>query len=252
MQTYAEAFADIYNTHWINFANRVAPLLFDFYAQTPAGQEHPSLLDVCCGTGQLALYFLAQDYRVIGLDSSPAMLAHARENARAYVETGQARFIEGDAAAFTLDTQVGLAVSTYDALNHLPDMAALRGACHSVAAALVEGGWFLFDLNTRAGLQHWSGVSVQPGEELLLLTRGVVIEEQQRAYTHITGFKRQENGLYARFDQVAYNSIFALAEVAAALREAGFRHVYCARLEDLQTPVEQPENLLRVFFVAQK
>ncbi len=252
MQIYDPAFARVYNARWAGFAHRVAPLIFDFYEQTPTGHEHKSLLDLCCGTGQLAGYFLARDYRVTGLDSSPGMLAHARENARAHIEAGQARFIEGDAADYALDAPVGLVVATYDALNHLPDRAALRGAFRSTHAALVDGGWFIFDLNTRAGLLRWSGVNVQNDEDALLITRGVVVAEQDRAYTQITGFTRQESGLYERFEQVAYNTMFDLAEVEAALREAGFRRAYCARVDALDTPLEHPESESRVFIVAQK
>lgn len=252
MQAYNEGFARIYNLRWRDFAQRVAPHIREFYEGQATGQVDKSLLDLCCGTGQLALHFLENGYTVIGLDLSPAMLQYARENARAHIEEGRARFVEGDAADFSLDDRFGLVVSTFDALNHLPDMAALCGCFRSVHAVLADGGRFIFDLNTRRGLRRWGGVSVQESEDLTIITRGLVLDDQNRAYTQISGFLRLDSGLYERFEQTAYNTIFDLDEVHAALLDAGFHGAYFARERDLTTPIDAPEDESRVYSVAQK
>jgi SAM-dependent methyltransferase len=249
---YNPGFANVYNLRWGGFANHIAPRIREFYESLPLGQVNKSMLDVCCGTGQLALHFLENGYDVTGLDVSPAMLRYAIEKTQVYVDQGRARFVEGDAANFVLDSQFGLVVSTFDALNHLPDMAALRGCFRSVAAVLVEEGCFIFDLNTRYGLQRWSDASVQMTDDVAIFTRGVLVEEQRRFYTQISGFLRTECGLYERFDQTAFNTIFEMDTVHAALLEAGFRSAYCARSDDLVTPLDNPEVEPRVFFVAEK
>lgn len=251
MQAYNEGFARIYNMRWRDFAQRIAPYIRAFYEEK-AGADDRSLLDICCGTGQLALHFLENGHTVTGLDLSPAMLQYARENAREYIEAGRARFVEGDAADFSLEDRFGLAVSTYDALNHLPDMDALRGCFRSVFAALIDGGWFIFDLNTRRGLRRWSGVSVQESEDLTLITRGLVLDDKNRAYTQISGFVKLDNGLYERFEQMAFNTMFDLNAVRAALLATGFRSAYFARGRDLAMPVDLPEEEPRVYVVAQK
>lgn len=252
MQAYNEDFAKIYNVRWRDFAQNIAPRIREFYEGTATGQADKSLLDVCCGAGHLALHFLENGYDVTGLDASPAMLHYARENTRAYIDQGRACFVEGDAADFSLDDRFGLAVSTFDALNHLPDMDALRGCFRSVYAALAEVGWFLFDLNTRRGLQRWGGMSVLEGDDLVLITRGMVMDEQNRAYTQISGFLKLDSGLYERFEQTAYNTMFTLDEVRAALLDVGFRSVHFARSGDLATPLDAPEDEPRTFIVAQK
>jgi SAM-dependent methyltransferase len=249
---YNPGFANIYNLRWGGFANHVAPRIREFYESTPLGQVNTSMLDVCCGTGQLALHFLENGYDVTGLDFSPAMLRYAVEKTQAYVDQGRARFVEGDAANFTLDRQFGLALSTFDALNHLLDVAALRGCFRSVFAVLVQDGRFVFDLNTRHGLQRWSDASVQMTDDVAIFTRGVLVEEQRRFYTQISGFLRTEGGLYERFDQTAFNTIFEMDAVHAALLEAGFCSAYCARSDDLATPLDDPETESRVFFVVEK
>ncbi|MBN1874693.1 MAG: class I SAM-dependent methyltransferase, partial [Anaerolineae bacterium] len=194
MQTYNKGFARVYNMRWGDFANNVAPLIRLFYESTPIGQTNKTLLDVCCGVGHLALHFLEHGYRVTGLDLSPEMLVYARERTQVYMDQGKVTFVEGNAANFTLDATFGLVTSTFDALNHLPTLDDLQGCFRSVAAVLEADGWFVFDLNTRHGLERWGGMTLQETDTLSLSTRGVIVEELGRAYTHISGFFRREDG----------------------------------------------------------
>ena len=253
MQAYHAGFARIYNLRWGGFAQQVAPMLRRFYEDSPLCLANQTVLDLCCGTGQLAAIFLAAGYTVIGLDSSEAMLMYARENNLPYVVSGQARFIQGDASHFQLEPPVGLVVSTYDALNHLQDAEALKSCFECVFPVLEEGGIFIFDLNTKAGLRRWNGINLDDSsEDLLLLTRGIFEETGGKAWTKITGFVKEENGLYSRFEETAYNTVFELDWVKTALLETGWKEVYFAVSPDLNTPLREPEKEKRVFVVAQK
>jgi SAM-dependent methyltransferase len=253
MQAYNRAFANIYNERWIHFAQHVAPQIQAFYESTPLGDADKRMLDVCCGTGQLAVHFLQQGYTVVGIDLSEDMLGHAWQNAAQYVEAGQARFLQADAANFSLDDRFGLAVSTFDALNHLPDEEALRDCFQCVHDVLVPGGTFIFDLNTRSGLRaKWNGLRVQDTDEIFLMDSGAYDEAGNKAWVKITGFVRVEDGLYQRFTQVAYNTVFDLAWVQAALLETGFNSAHCAHVEELGAPIDDPEAESRAFVVAQK
>jgi SAM-dependent methyltransferase len=249
MQAYNAAFARVYNRYVGEFARDAAPRLFDFYTRTGIAPENPSLLDVCCGTGQLALHFLERGFRVTGIDLSEPMLDHARENTRMFVQAGQARFVQANASQFTLDERFGLATSTFDALNHLLDEAALRGCFASVRASMVEGGTFIFDLNTRLGLQRWNNINVTDTAELMLVTRGTY-DGGDRAYMRISGFIRDDDGRYSRFEEQAYNTVFDLGRVRDLLLETGWRDPYFARLNDLSAPLDEPEREGRVFVVA--
>jgi SAM-dependent methyltransferase len=251
-QAYSAAFARVYNQAWAGFANRHAPLLRAFYEQTPIGQTDRSVLDVCCGTGQLAAHFLEHGYRVAGIDLSEPMLEHARTNCRPYVESGQARFIQADASGFEVDGRFGLAVSTYDALNHLPDLKALAGCFRSAHAAVADGGWLIFDLNTVAGLRRWNALSVTETEALTLIQRGVFDEPGGRAYALLSGFLRGLDGRHERFEETAYNTAFDLGAVQARLAEAGWRDSYYADAQDLSAALGAPEEQGRVFAVAHK
>jgi len=73
------------------------------------------VLDAACGTGRHSAYLAARGHRVVGVDSSPDMLARARGKVR----TG--RFLEGSMEAIPLaDASVDAVVCAL-ALVHLPD-----------------------------------------------------------------------------------------------------------------------------------
>ncbi len=253
MQAYNAEFARLYNLRWGGFAQRIAPLIRNFFETTPIGQSNRSVLDVCCGTGQLAVLFLEAGYKVVGIDSSEQMLIFAKENAKRFLGSGQAQFVQGDASNFVLDDRFGLVVSTYDALNHLENEEALKQCFHCVFNVLEKGGFFVFDLNTRLGLRRWNSITIDDSsDESLIITRGIYHEDGGKAWTKITGFIQEDNGLYRRSDLTALNTVFDLEQVKNSLLESGWQMMYFASGQDLKSPISEPEAQSRIFIVAQK
>jgi SAM-dependent methyltransferase len=251
MQAYGPAFARAYQLRWGGFARQVTPRLIDFYAHTAAGQARRPVLDLCCGTGLAAQGFVEAGYQVTGLDLSPHMLAYARQNTAAHIGW-HARFVRADAARFALAGHFGLAVALYDALNHLPDLAALRSCFRCTADAVAPGGVFIFDLNTRLGLRHWNVTSVDDSPQALVITRSSFDGSGERAVLNVTGFLRRDDGAFERFDEAVYNTIFEIQTVLWTLLDVGWVSAYAARLGDLHTPLAAPEQEGRVFVVARR
>ncbi len=201
----------------------------------------------------MAVYFLEQGYKVVGIDLSAPMLRYARENAKVFIEKGQARFLQGDVSNFVLDERFGLVVSTYDSLNHLEDEFALQKCFQCVFAVLEKEGYFIFDLNTRLGLKDWNSIVVNDGDEKsVIISRGICDGKGDKAWTKISGFIRTDNDLYERFEETVFNTVFEMEKVRQALLDIGWREVYFARVQELGNPIENPENESRVFFVAKK
>lgn len=251
MQAYGKGFAHVYNLRWAGFVRQVAPFMLDFYASTTIGRTNAPVLDLCCGAGHLAVYFLEKGYRVVGLDLSEHMLHYAQENARQYVESGRARFVQGDARDFTMDDRFGLVVSTYDSLNHLENEQALHRCFECVYA--VSDGYFIFDLNTRRGLRRWNNIFIDDSDDdVLIINRGIYDSQSDKAWIRISGFYRLPNGLYERFDETAFNTAFEMVRVKEALLDVGWKNVHFARIQDLKTPLDDPEQEGRVFIVASK
>lgn len=250
MQAYGRLFAQVYNQRWSGFARQVAPRVLEFYSDTPVANTNKSILDLGCGTGQLAVHFLENGYEVVGLDASEHMLYYAGENARSLIEAGQANFIRADVADFHLDGQFGLVVSTFDTLNHLADLDALASCFNCVAS--VSTGFFIFDLNTRLGLNRFNNIQIDDSDEMLIITRGIYNGVSDRAWTRISGFIKRDDGAFDRFDETAFNTVFELTRVRDELVRTGWEEVYFDSVQDLRTPINDPEGEGRVFVVAEK
>jgi SAM-dependent methyltransferase len=106
-----------------------------------------SLLELGCGTGSI-LARLTTLGSLTGLDRSPEMLAAARG------KVPRARLIEGDMASFSLGEQFDVVICVFDSLNHLLSFDAWRSLFDAAHAHLVEGGLFIFDVNTVGELER--------------------------------------------------------------------------------------------------
>jgi hypothetical protein len=86
----------------------------------------------------------------------------------------------------------------------------------------------------------------------MIITRGIYDGRSEKAQMKISGFVQTVNGAYERFTETIYNTVFNLEEVRAKLLEIGWKTVNITTVEDLRTPVKNPEKERRIFFVAQK
>jgi SAM-dependent methyltransferase len=252
MQSYGDVFSRIYDRKWTAFVTGLAPLIAAHYETLEVSRENRRILDVCCGTGQLLSHFLERGYTGAGVDASASMLARAERNNKAAVADGRLSLLVADAAAFQAGTGFGLAVSTFDALNHLNGETALAACFRRVHDALAPGGLFLFDLNTITGLRRWNNIMVDESDDMVIVNRGLFTPDMDRAYTRITGFLRTESGLYERFEETAYNTPFRMDRVRDLLAQAGFARVRRASRQALGTELPDPEAEARVYFGAER
>ncbi len=145
-----DPFARVYNRHWGFFATRAYPILEHLVLEKlPSGC---AVLDLCCGTGQLAAELSRRGYRTTGLDGSEGMIEIARKNAP------DVDFVVQDARNIALSRKFAAAFSTFDSLNHVMNLDELEQVFRSVFAVLEGGGYFVFDLNMEEGFRsRWRG-----------------------------------------------------------------------------------------------
>ena len=106
-----------------------------------------SVLEFGCGTGAL-LAGLAGDLNLTGVDQSPEMLSYA--TARNLPHT---TLVQADMTKFALDTRFDVAICMFDTLNHLPQFESWLELFERAHEHLVEGGLFIFDVNTLGRLR---------------------------------------------------------------------------------------------------
>ena len=114
-----------------------------FYVGLARAADGP-LVELAVGNGRVAIpVALATGKRVVGIDSSPAMLERARTRA---AEAGAGLDLrEGDMRDLALDERAALIYCPFRALLHLPTWADRRRTFERVAASLRPDGRFAWN-----------------------------------------------------------------------------------------------------------
>ena len=133
-----ERFAELYDEWSADMTEDVG-----FYVELARESRGP-LVELAVGNGRVAIP-VAQttDRPVLGIDTSPAMLAQARERAEAARVELELR--EADMRDLEVDEPAGLVYCPFRALLHLPTWADRRRTFERVAAALRPGGRFAWN-----------------------------------------------------------------------------------------------------------
>ena len=243
-----DRYARIYDeSGQIAFSIRMIPYLDELL------QAHPpparSLLDLACGTGTVALSFAHLGWDVYALDASPAMLERCREKE---TQAGQqVAWSQQDMREFILPSPVGLITCLYDSLNYMLTLGDLQRVMRRVAAALLPGGLFLADMNTRLTLEQVWGNNTFFAEnsDLAVIMKSSFEPQSGISGVDLVGFIRQDGGLYERFDEHHAEVAYEQAEVEAAFADAGL--TYEAAYSCFQLQAVTPETR-RIMWVARK
>ena len=237
-----DSFAWFYNRYWGDlFAGRFLVAIEQLVLSHLPSQAR--LLDLCCGTGQLAKVLADQGFRVAGVDGSAAMLEFARANAPG------GKFVLADARSFTLPGTFHAVLSTFDSLNHVMMLPELTEVFRRVHAVLVEGGRFLFDLNMEEGYRaRWRGSEAIVDDDNVCIVRPGYNAEEKVGWNEITMFRR-EGGTWRRADLTLRQRSYTEAEIRSTLAEAGFFDIATF---DAERDLGLARNGGRMFFLVRK
>jgi ubiquinone/menaquinone biosynthesis C-methylase UbiE len=117
----------------------------DFRFVRRLAKDAQSILDIGCGTGELAVE-LADGRDVVGIDPARAMLDIARRRRGG----NMVEWIEADVRNMQLARTFDLIVMTGHAFQTLLTASDRRAALNTIAAHLESGGRFIFDSRTPA------------------------------------------------------------------------------------------------------
>jgi len=183
----------------------------------PAGG---TILDICCGSGEIAQKLQEQGYQVTGLDGSAEMLKYARINAP------DSKFILDDARFFKVPNTFDGVVSTQYGLNHVLSIDELTSVFKNVYAALTPNGWFMFDLRLDERYKNtWHNSMLgDVKEEYAWALKRIYNTDTRIGKIHITIFQLIEE-IWQRLDDTWLVRGYYSNEVVSALQDVGFTEI---------------------------
>lgn len=233
-----DALIDVDYDAWVDGYER----LFTAYGKKPC-----MVLDLACGSGEVAIRLSARGYDMTAIDLSPDMLNLARE--KAAEKELDILFLEQDMTSFELYGTVDAVVSSLDSINYLLSEEEVSETFHWVNNYLMDGGLFIFDINSPYKLQHVLGNQTYVYEEegIFYTWENEYDEEEEICSFYLNIFREEEDGRYTRITEEQAEKVYSV-ETLHRLLEENSMTVEAVLGEDMKTaPTPESE---RIFFVA--
>jgi SAM-dependent methyltransferase len=156
-----------------------------------------------------------------------------------------------DAAELSLGREFDLVVSLFDSLNYITDGSHLARAMARVSEHLVQGGYFIFDVNTEYALAHgFFNQSNIGSENYPKYVWASSYDRTTRICTVNMVFEvLKPDGTKRQFTEVHEQKAYRLEELDGMLLTAGFETVARYNAYKFKQPSRRSD---RVFFVARK
>jgi len=244
-----EGFAHVYDQlmahapydQWISFTESILEA---------SGKNVQKVLDLGCGTGEVALRLAEKGYDVTGVDYSTDMLSIAM--AKAMDQSQSVSWINQDITSLTGFTNVDLCISYCDVMNYITSKNELEQVCRHVYDSLAADGLFLFDVHhVEYAQQKLMGHTfAEVTDELTYIWECESGDEAGEMFHYLTFFQQQANH-YLRFDEVHHQITYDHTVYQAILNDCGFTKIefYVDFIPEKQNPLNKGE---RIFILAQK
>lgn len=229
-----ERLAKIYNKDWGTFSTSYLRLIK--HLSHKYNFERRPVLDIACGTGNLAYELFKLGYEVIGIDISEDMINVAKAN------NPQIQFHVADMTNFNIDINFDLITCTFDSINYITEDEEIVRALSNIHSHLSNSGYFIFDINTPI---------IYEGNHFGIIDRefnGVKFKQileydkERKIGTTIFDFGNGEREVHV---QKAYSS----ADMDNLLRQSGF--LILERFKNFElSPIDDTAS--RLFYIVQK
>lgn len=205
-----------------------------------------TVVDLACGTGEIAWRLRRRGYDIIGVDMSQEMLEIASQKCPSDV-----LLLHQDMRELELHVPVEGIVCLCDGMNYMTSEEELARVFARVASSLVEGGVFIFDMKTEYFYREILG------DCILADNREDASYIWDNAYDRDSGINTylltlyeladDDRNLFLRTDELHRQRAYSPEQVRVLLEDSGFRlaGIYEALTE--QYPGEESQ---RIYFVA--
>ncbi|AEH47152.1 class I SAM-dependent DNA methyltransferase [Parageobacillus thermoglucosidasius] len=207
------------------------------------------ILDIGCGTGELAIRLAKEGFLVTGVDLSENMLAIAQ--AKAETQHVAIEFFQQNMTEIEGFSSVDCATIFCDSLNYLLEENEVRRTFSRIYELLNEDGLLLFDVHSIYKIDHvfQDAVFASNGEEISYIWSCYPLSLPHSVEHELTFFVRGDDGTYERYDELHRQRTYEVVQYQQWLTEAGFAVLEITADFTDKAPSETSE---RIFFVAKK
>ncbi|WP_416827310.1 class I SAM-dependent DNA methyltransferase [Ectobacillus polymachus] len=206
-----------------------------------------TLLDVGCGTGNIALPLAEKGYDVTGVDLSEEMLTIAQHKLVDF----SIPLYQQDMRELELPEKYDIITIFCDSLNYVTDEEGVKQTFARIYHHLQDKGLFLFDVHSLYKIHHiFENETFTINEEQLALIWNCFPGEMKDSIEHELSFfvKEPNDETFVRFEEFHVQRAYEIASLQKWLEEIGFSIVSITDLE--MNPVS--EKTERIFFAAVK
>jgi SAM-dependent methyltransferase len=216
------------------------------------------ILDLGCGTGSITERLAKKGYDMIGIDNSEEMLSIALEKLSENlsdedIEEGSSNilYLLQDMREFELYGTVKAVVSICDSMNYILSEEDLIKVFSLVNNYLDTDGVFIFDMNTEYKYEKVlaDNTIAENREDASFIWDNFYDEEQKLNEYDLTIYVKEEDNLFARFDETHYQKAYSLETMKDIIEKAGMEYVTAY---DAFTYDEPKKNSERIYIVAKE
>ncbi|HLR42492.1 MAG TPA: class I SAM-dependent methyltransferase [Pseudogracilibacillus sp.] len=209
-----------------------------------------TMVDLGCGTGEVAIPLAKQGYDMIGVDISTHMLACASN--KALDENVQVQWLAQDMRQLTGMRDIDMVLSYCDSINYITNETDLSSVFTRVYDSLADDGLFVFDFHALpyASTHLMDQTFTHVSDDLTYIwdcEAGPLIGEM----THYLTFFQADGALYRRFDEVHEQRTFSLDVYEALLKNAQFSKIRFYADFSLEKKITENKGE-RIFAIAEK
>ncbi|MCT8139651.1 class I SAM-dependent methyltransferase [Anaerobacillus sp. CMMVII] len=207
------------------------------------------ILDLGCGTGNIAIPLSKHGFKLTAVDLSEEMLFIANEKSK--VEGTTVQFYQQDMRELEGLGTFNTVVSLCDSLNYLKNEQEILTTFQRIADHLEDNGLFIFDVHSIYKVEEvFTGHTfAHNGEEIAYIWECFAGEPAYSVEHDLSFFVLNEQGFYERFDEFHQQRTYPINMYEQALHNAGFNLVSITGDFSLNELNEKAE---RWFFVAKK
>ncbi|MFD2333754.1 class I SAM-dependent DNA methyltransferase [Cohnella sp. GCM10020058] len=224
-----------------------------------------TVVDLGCGTGNIAIPLAKSGFRIFGIDLSADMLSVARAKWESVPqrgigrasggEEGNIRWLQQDMRDWEIPEPVDCVLSFCDSLNYLTEPEDVVSSFKHSYAGLRPGGLFIFDVHAPSQLARYGEEQpfVLDDKDVAYLWTCDYDPDRREVEHELTFFVREEGGsgagLYRRFEEGHVQRAYEPDWLAGQLAEAGFELLHRCADFSWNAPTAASE---RLFFVARR